>query len=72
MRDRYWRVLNIRVEFFEAFATLERPPYIPREVMHTSPPARKDKLWFIALICEVPLAKDWLTFPPHDRDMAER
>ena len=27
MRDRYWRVLNIRVELFEAFATLDRPPY---------------------------------------------
>jgi hypothetical protein len=27
MRDRYWPVLNIRVELFEAFATLDRPPY---------------------------------------------
>jgi len=32
--------------------------------MHTSLPARKDKLWFIALICEVPLAQDWLTCLP--------
>ena len=30
MRDRYWRVLNIRVELFEAFATLDRPPYRTR------------------------------------------
>ena len=27
--------------------------------MHTSLAARKDKLWFIAPISEVPLAKDW-------------
>jgi len=32
--------------------------------MHTSLPARKDNLWFIAPICEVPLAKDWLTCLP--------
>ena len=31
--------------------------------MHTSLPSRKDQLWFIAPIAEVPPDKDGLTLP---------